>query len=177
MVVQKLDPDRMPAFAVGMKTKVVERKETSKEASERKVRSLSARRLNEVDYLAPEQSVQSSAMESMKMAKGVTLHQGGGMKSGPPLTSARDNMSRREYMELIGANISSTPSARSSANFGATPRRAPPGQTVRDPNLALLSAKDWGMNPPSAMKQVPYEPPIRANPKAKTPSTKRRTIV
>ena len=46
VVVQKLDPDRMPAFAVGMKTKVVERKETSKEASERKVRNLSARRLN-----------------------------------------------------------------------------------------------------------------------------------
>lgn len=177
VVVQKLDPDRMPAFAVGMKTKVVERKETTEEASARKVRSLSARRLNEVDYLAPEQSAQPSAMESMKMAKGVTLHQGGGMKSGPPLTSARDNMSRREYMELIGANTSSTPSARSSANFGATPRRAAPGQTVRDPNLALLSAKDWGMNPPSAMKQVPYEPPIRANPKAKTPSTKRRTIV
>ena len=38
---------------------------------------------------------------------------------------------------------------------------------MRDPNLAIFRY-DWGMNPPSAMKQVPYEPPIRANPKAKT---------
>jgi hypothetical protein len=36
-----------------------------------------------------------------------------------------------------------------------------------DPNLKLLSAADWGVNPPAAMKENPYVPPSRM-PKAKT---------
>ena len=46
------------------------------------------------------------------------------------------------------------------------------GLFIPDPNLQLLSAKDWGMNPPSAMKMKPYEPPTGGIPKARTPSTK-----
>ena len=69
VLVNKLDPERMPAFAVGMKVKVMEKKETSAEASARRIKDLRASRLNEVDYIQPQESGQPSAMESMKMAK------------------------------------------------------------------------------------------------------------
>ena len=179
VLVNKLDPERMPAFAVGMKVKVMEKKETSAEASARRIKDLRASRLNEVDYIQPQESGQPSAMESMKMAKGVTLRQGGGAKSGPPLSSTSQNMGRREYMDSAGAQSSAPargglPAVRSLARGGSSSTSG--GRFVHsDPNLQLLSAKDWGMNPPSAMKMKPYEPPTGGIPKARTPSTKSLT--
>ena len=104
----------------------------------------------------------------MKMAKGVTLHQGGGMKSGPPLTSARDNMSRRDTWSLLARIYHRHLQLDHRQTLAQHPPRTARTDSARSES-GFTFRKDWGMNPPSAMKQVPYEPPIRANPKAKTP--------
>ena len=177
VLVNKLDPERMPAFAVGMKVKVMEKKETSAEASARRIKDLRASRLNEVDYIQPQESGQPSAMESMKMAKGCDPPPRWWCKIWSSTVITSQNMGRREYMDSAGAQSSAPargglPAVRSLARGGSV---APGGRFVHsDPNLQLLSAKDWGMNPPSAMKMKPYEPPTGGIPKAGTPSTTNR---
>ena len=172
VVVQKLDPEKMPSFAQTMKVKVIDQRETAEEASTRKLHSLTTKRLGGVDYVHPKQSQQqANALEVMTMARGVTLRHGASAKAGPPLLSSTQDMSKGDYMDLVAAKSSVS---RRASSTTTTPRaRASAQQVVTvDPNFALLGAKDWGVNPPSAMKMKPYQPPTEGIPKARTPLAK-----
>lgn len=171
VLVTKLDPDKMPSFAQTMKVKVIDQRETAEEASARKVQNLKVKRLGGVDYVHPEHSQQqASALEAMKMSRGVTLRHGASAKVGPPLLSSQD-MSKRDYMDLVAAN--STASGRAGSAIAASKARVHAQQVVTvDPNQALLAAKDWGVNPPSAMKLKPYQPPTEGIPKGRKPAGK-----
>ena len=171
VLVNKPDPDKMPSFAQTMKVKVIDQRETAEEASARKVQNLKVKRLGGVDYVQPEHSEQqASALEAMKMSRGVTLRHGASSKVGPPLLSSQD-MSKRDYMDLVAAN--STASGRAGSAIAASKARVHAQQVVTvDPNQALLAAKDWGVNPPSAMKLKPYQPPTEGIPKGRKPAGK-----
>ena len=168
VAVHKLDPDLMPSFSQTMKVKVIDQRETAEEASSRKLHNLKTQRLGGVDYVHPKHSQQQTkALEAMSMARGVTLRHGATAKAGPPLLSTTQDMSKRDHMDLVAASCrasstTTTPRVRASAQHSAH-------QVVTvDPNQALLAAKDWGVNPPSAMKMKPYQPPTEGIPKART---------
>ena len=172
VLVHKLDPEKMLSFAQTMKVKVIDQRETAEEASARKVQNLKTKRLGRVDYVQPERSQQqANALEAMKMSRGVTLRHGASAKVGPPLLSSTQDMSKREYMDLVAANSSA--SVRTALTTSTPSTRAHAQQVITvDPSQALLAAKDWGVNPPSAMKLKPYQPPTEGIPKARTPVKK-----
>jgi hypothetical protein len=103
----------------------------------------------------------------MQMAKGVTLREGGGAKAGPPVGSTKQNMSRKDFMELHSDPSANKQWQRGDTSDGLGTQGSQERVMQPDPNLKLLSAADWGVNPPAAMKENPYVPPSRM-PKAKT---------
>lgn len=105
VVLNKLDPERLPAFAVGLRVNVFENQGSFEdEAGDRAKRNknLGGTKLNAVDFIEQEKSGQPSVMETMQVAMGVTLREGGGAKAGPPLTTTKQNMSRKDFMDLVG---------------------------------------------------------------------------
>mmetsp|Transcript_7395 Transcript_7395/g.18818 ORF Transcript_7395/g.18818 Transcript_7395/m.18818 type:complete len:451 (-) Transcript_7395:684-2036(-) len=181
VVLNKLDPERLPAFAVGLKVSVSSENQDGFEDDGAKKNDIGvkSKKLNAVDYIEQEKSGQPRVMDTMQVAMGVTLREGGGAKAGPPLMTTKQHMSRKDFMDLVGrqevAAESSVKSRASENKAGwgfedATGSQASMDRTVLpDPNVALLSAADWGINPPSAMKERPYLPPTQI-PKAKSTS-------
>uniref|UniRef100_A0A7S0XBB4 Uncharacterized protein n=1 Tax=Mantoniella antarctica TaxID=81844 RepID=A0A7S0XBB4_9CHLO len=178
VVLNKLDPERLPAFAVGLRVNVFEHPdgfedEVGDRANKRN-KILGEKQPNEVDFIEQEKSGQPSVMETMQVAMGVTLREGGGAKAGPPLITTKQNMSRKDFMDLVGRRVLDAETSVQSrvnenpgewgfedalgAQAGAAERAVLP-----DPNLALMSASDWGRNPEFAR---PYVPPTQI-PKAK----------
>lgn len=177
VVLNKLDPERLPDFSVGLRVNIFENSDGfDDEAGENANRNkIGGKKLNEVDFIGQEGNGQPSVMETMEVAGGVTLREGGGAKAGPPLTTTKQNMSRKDFMDLVGrqevtaeASVKSRlneKTGRSGFDSLGTPR-SPERSVLPDPNIALLSAADWGINPPSALKERPYVPPTQ-NPRAK----------
>lgn len=197
VVLNKLDPEKLPAQAVGMRVSVFETGEDPDALLEesspkgrgakkgKKPGKKSKAFLGDVgeDYIEATNDGQPSLMETMKMSTGVTLREAAGVKAGPRNVPDSLHMSRREFLALLSSQtgmIAPSPtleprgeSAASGlaggmtlADFGertATPMQLedwaadgvpipPPLETVvtrPDPNEMLISAPDWGQNPPS----------------------------
>ena len=112
VLVNKLDPDKMPSFAQTMKVIVVDQTETTEEASARKLQNLKVKKLGGVDYVQPEQSQQqASALEAMKMSQRLTLRHGTSANIGPPLLSSSQDISKRDDMDVVAANSTASGSA------------------------------------------------------------------
>lgn len=168
VVLNKLDPERLPAFAVGLRVNVFEQQDSFEDEigdRAKNNKSLGGRKLNEVDFIEQEKSGQPSVMETMQVAMGVTLREGGGAKAGPPLMASKQNMSRKDFMNLVGRQEEKAGHSRKSEEAGGwgfenalAVQPSAERSVLPDPNLAILSAPDWGVNPPSAMKERPYVP-------------------
>ena len=65
-----------------------------------------AKKANEtVDFIQQAQGGQPSVMQTMQVAMGVTLREGGGVKPGPKKVSTKEHMSRNDYMALVGRQV------------------------------------------------------------------------
>ena len=170
VVLNKLDPERLPAFAVGLRVNVFENQDNFEDevGAKRNNKHPGGKKLNEIDFIEQEKSGQPSVMETMQMAMGVTLREGGGAKAGPPLTTTKQNMSRKDFMDLVGRHEVTAEKSRTNEKSGGwgledslSAQPSAERSVLPDPNLALMSAADWGVNPPSAMKERPYVPPTQ----------------
>ena len=180
VVMQKLDPEKLPgSYAVGMRVKVTDDREDDirQETSSTKMDAThGVKKLNRVDYIKPEKRGQPSLMDTLNVSMGVTFREGAGAKAGAPLSSTAQKMSREDFMELVNRQQMGASTMSRKSTLAA--RTAPGSKQQRivqpDPNLELLSAGDWGVNPPSAMRERPYVPPT-LYPKAASRGVSRRT--
>ena len=143
---------------------------------------------------------QPSLMETMTVARGVTLKEGSSAKPGPPVAGAEGHMSRREYERMMGVSGGAggamvqrqhgqsfgSGSARRAGNAGPLASvpdvapaplepRPPPAaaaapQPLPDVNDELVRAPDWGQNVP--VRDRPYRP--APNPPKVTPQERER---
>ena len=166
--VNKPNTEKLPAYGVGLRVSVPETLEGPQTHGKyKRFANVRSSKLMETDFIEKEKSSQPSALEVMQMAKGVTLREGGGAKAGPPVGSTKQNMSRKDFMELHSDPSANKQWQRGDTSDGLGTQGSQERVMQPDPNLKLLSAADWGVNPPAAMKENPYVPPSKM-PKAKT---------
>lgn len=187
VVLNKLDPEKLPAYAVGLRVNVFDNMDgfddpAMADAADRakkgkKGEEKVAKKANEtLDFIQQVQGGQPSVMQTMQVAMGVTLREGGGVKPGPKQVPSKEHMSRSDYMTLVGRQEASdaapdagdtlkaaTPTSDKpewmadgvpwQPSFEIVEPLAPP-----DPNQILISAPDWGQNP--SVKSA-YAPPTQ----------------
>ena len=175
--VNKPNTEKLPAYGAGLRVNVPETSGgLQTHGKYKRFANVGSSKLMETDFIEKEKSSQPSALEVMQMAKGVTLREGGGAKAGPPVGSSKQNMSRKDFLELYSDPSAKKQWQRGDTTDGGLGTQEGKERVVQpDPNLKLLSAADWGANPPAAMKENPYVPPSMM-PKAKTPMMRQRRV-
>jgi len=119
VVLNKLDPDKFPAQAVGTRATVTDPEVAAREAAvaakeakeaakaggaarkEPKARAAKPRPPEVTDYVPDTSDAAPTMMEHMTVAGGVTLREGGGVKQGPPVPVDRTRMTRREFLHMM----------------------------------------------------------------------------
>eukprot|EP00803_Ostreobium_quekettii_P006613 evm.model.scf_166.13 EVM.evm.TU.scf_166.13 scf_166:88495-90991(-) len=99
-----------------------------------KAAAASARSKGVPDFMEKPNEAQPSAMETMRLARGVVLKQGGSTKAGPPRKPTPGQMTKQEYNRYIQRqNAQARRSGTKGSSRQSTPSKPPPAESAPGP--------------------------------------------